>query len=105
MGTVGMCLENIEIRIPEILAEFSRAHPSVTVNINGGDTQNLASMLADSALDMAVLTISGGVAYLKQERLLHEQPLVWATHSHSQRVAERPLQLAIAPIGCPRRNA
>jgi len=48
--------------MPEILAEFSRSHPSVTVNVNGGDTQNLASMLADSALDMAVLTIGSGVA-------------------------------------------
>lgn len=100
-----MYLENIEIRMPEILAEFSRAHPFVTVNVNGGEAQNLASMLADSALDMAVLTVGGGVGYLKQDRLLHEQPLVWATQSHSQRIAERPLQLAIAPIGCPWRNA
>ena len=46
----------------EFLAELSRAYPSVTVNVNGGDTQNLASMLADSALDMAVLTIGSGVA-------------------------------------------
>ena len=57
-----MYLENIEIRMPEILAEFSRAHPFVTVNVNGGDTQNMASMLADSALDTGVLTIGGGVA-------------------------------------------
>ena len=62
MGTVGMCIENIEIQMLEFLAELSRAHPSVTVNVNGGDTQNMASMLADSALDTGVLTIGGGVA-------------------------------------------
>ena len=62
MGTIGKCLENIEIQMLEFLAELSRAYPSVTVNVNGGDTQNLASMLADNALDMAVLTIGSGVA-------------------------------------------
>ena len=102
---VGLCLENIETRMPEILAGFSRAHPRVTVNINAGDAQDLAAMLTSGTLDIAILTVGGGVVHLENDRLLHEQPLVWAAHKSSQRITERPLQLAVAPIGCPWRDA
>ena len=83
---VGLCLENIETRMPEILAGFSRAHPRVTVNINAGDAQDLAAMLTSGTLDIAILTVGGGVVHLENDRLLHEQPLVWAAHKSSQRI-------------------
>jgi DNA-binding transcriptional LysR family regulator len=105
MVRIGLCLENIETRMPEILAGFSRAHPGVTVNITAGDAQDLAVMLAAGTLDIAILTTGGGVAHLEHDRLLYEQPLVWATHKNSQRIGERPLKVAVAPIGCPWRDA
>jgi DNA-binding transcriptional LysR family regulator len=105
MARIGLCLENIETRMPEILAGFSRAHPGITVNITAGDAQDLAVMLAAGTLDIAILTTGGGVTHLEQDRLLFEQPLVWATHKNSQRIGERPLKVAVAPIGCPWRDA
>mgnify|MGYP001393974022 FL=1 len=102
---IGLCLENIETRMPEILAGFSRAHSGVTVNINAGDAKDLAEMLATGALDIAILTTGGDVPHLEQDRLLYEQPLVWATHKNSQRSCESPLQIAAAPLGCPWRDA
>lgn len=105
MVRIGLCLENIETRMPEILAGFSRAHSGVTVNITAGDAQDLSAMLAANALDIALLTTGGGVPYLEQDRLLYEQPLVWAAHRNSHRVAENPLQIAVAPVGCPWRDA
>ena len=101
---IGLCLENIETRMPEILAGFSRAHSGVTVNINAGDAKDLAEMLATGALDIAILTTGGDVPHLEQDRLLYEQPLVWATHKNSQRSCESPLQSAAAPLGCPWRD-
>jgi DNA-binding transcriptional LysR family regulator len=105
MVRVGLCLENIETQMPEILAGFSRAHPGITVTTNAGDSQDLAAMLTADVLDIAILTIGGNVAYLEQDRLLYEQPLAWATHKNSQRLDERPLKVAVAPIGCPWRDA
>ena len=105
MVRIGLCLENIETRMPEILAGFSRVHSGVTVNINAGDAQDLAEMLSTGALDIAILTTGGGAPHLEQDRLLYEQPLVWATHKNSQRICESPLQIAAAPPGCPWRDA
>ena len=105
MVRVGLCLENIETQMPEILAGFSRAHPGITVTTNAGDSQDLAAMLIADELDIAILTIGGNVAYLEQDRLLYEQPLAWATHKNSQRLDERPLRVAVAPICCPWRDA
>ena len=102
---IGLCLENIETRMPEILAGFSRVHPGVTVNINAGDAKDLSAMLATNALDIAILTTGGGVPNLEKDQLLYEQPLVWATHKNSCRDGERPLQVAVAPRGCPWRDA
>ena len=105
MVRIGLCLENIETRMPEILAGFSRVHPGVTVNINAGDAKDLSAMLATNALDIAILTTGGGVTNLENDRLLYEQPLVWATHKNSRRDCESPLQVAVAPSGCPWRDA
>ena len=105
MVRIGLCLENIETRMPEILAGFSRVHPGVTVNINAGDAKDLSAMLATNALDIAILTTGGGVKNLENDRLLYEQPLVWATHKNSRRDGESPLQVAVAPSGCPWRDA
>ena len=105
MVRIGLCLENIETRMPEILAGFSRVHPCVTVNINAGDAKDLSAMLATNALDIAILTTGGGVTNLENDRLLYEQPLVWATHKNSRRDGESPLQVAVAPSGCPWRDA
>ena len=105
MVRIGLCLENVETRMPEILAGFSRVHPGVTVNINAGDAKDLSAMLATNALDIAILTTGGGVTNLENDRLLYEQPLVWATHKNSRRDGESPLQVAVAPSGCPWRDA
>ena len=89
----------------EILTEFSRVHPGVTVNINAGDAKDLSAMLATNALDIAILTTGGGVPSLYKDQLLYEQPLVWATHKNSCRDGERPLPVAVAPRRCPWRDA
>ena len=102
---VGICLENAETRMPEILAGFSKAHSRVTVEIISGDAQDLAAMLAKKELDVAILTIGGGAPPDERDRLLHEQPLVWAAHKNGQRSQERPLRLAVASVGCPWRLA
>ena len=47
---VGLCLENSETRMPEILSGFSQAHARVTVEIVSGDAQDLALMLANGEL-------------------------------------------------------
>ena len=102
---IGLCVEYIETRMLEILAEFSRDHLGVTVNIYASDAKDLSAMLATNALDIAILTTGGGVPNLDKDQLLYEQPLVWATHKNSCRDGERPLPVAVAPRGCPWRDS
>ena len=45
--------------MPEILSGFARAHPDVTVDIVSGDAQDLALMMANEELDIAILTTGG----------------------------------------------
>ncbi len=102
---VGLCLENSETRMPEILSRFSKAHARVTVEIVSGDAQDLALMLANGELDIAILTTGGGAPLEERDRLLLEQPLAWAVHKNGQCLKERPLRLAVARVGCPWRLA
>ena len=102
---VGLCLENSETRMPEILSGFSKAHARVTVEIVSGDAQDLALMLANGELDIAILTTGGGAPLEERDRLLFEQPLAWAVHKNGQCLKERPLRLAVARVGCPWRLA
>ena len=97
---VGLCLENSETRLPEILSGFSKAHARVTVEIVSGDAQDLALMLSNGELDIAILTTGGGAPLEERDRLLFEQPLAWAVNKNGQRLKERPLRLAVARVGC-----
>ena len=81
---VGLCLENSETRMPEILSGFSQAHARVTVEIVSGDAQDLALMLANGELGIAILTTGGGAPLEERDRLLFEQPLAWAVHKNGQ---------------------
>ena len=67
---VGLCLENSETRMPEILSRFSKAHARVTVEIVSGDAQDLALMLANGELDIAILTTGGGAPLEERDRLI-----------------------------------
>ena len=102
---VGLCLENSETHMPEILSGFSQAHARVIVEIVSGDAQDLALMLANGELDIAIITTGGGAPLEERDRLLFEQPLAWAVHKNGQCLKERPLRLAVAPVGCPWRIA
>ena len=102
---VGLCLENSETRMPEILSGFSKAHARVTVEIVSGDAQDLALMLSNGELDIAILTTGGGAPLEERDRLLFEQPLAWAVHKNGQCLKKRPLRLAVARVGCPWRIA
>lgn len=57
---VGICPENAETRMPEILAEFSKAHSGFTIEIVSGGAQDLAAMLNSDEVDIAILTVGGG---------------------------------------------
>ena len=94
---IGLCVEYIETRMLEILAEFSRDHLGVTVNIYASDAKDLSAMLATNALDIAILTTGGGLPNLDKDQLPYEKPLVWAIHKNSCRDGERPLPVAVAP--------
>ena len=91
--------------MPEILSGFARAHPDVTVDIVSGDAQDLALMMANEELDIAILTSGGDAQPQEGDRVLLEQPLVWAMKINSQTANELPLRIAVARIGCPWRIA
>ena len=64
MVRIGLCLENIETRMPEILAGFSRVHPGIT-SILMLVMQKICLQCCTNALDIAILTTGGGVTNLE----------------------------------------
>ena len=52
----------------------------MTVDIVSGDAQGLALMMAAKELDITIFTSGGGAHPQEVDRVLLEQPLVWAMH-------------------------
>lgn len=100
-GKVGIgTSDDVGTRIlPEVLAEFARSYPAVSINVVvGSSRQNLARLDAGE-LDMALVTVAEEVSDLRGE-IVHEEPLVWAGWETSSASSQTPLPVAVAHEGC-----
>lgn len=87
-------------RLSLTLAAFARSHPEVAVEVVVAPTKSLAPELDRGALDLAVLTPGCATPWRASDRLLHEEPLVWAVAAEGDAARKRPLPLAVADRGC-----
>jgi DNA-binding transcriptional LysR family regulator len=86
-----------EAFLPEILSRFSRTHPLVTIDVECLDSQTLKERIANSELDIAIVSTGGSAP---TGEVVRYEPLVWATSArHSIHLLDT-LPVAVASMGC-----
>lgn len=90
------CAEEYAARfLPTVLADFRKAFPRIRVDIFSADSPDLKQMLIREELDLCLLghQTDGG-------RVIHREPLVWATSCNGTIHTEDPVPLAVYHEGC-----
>ncbi|MEO1276724.1 MAG: LysR family transcriptional regulator, partial [Pseudomonadota bacterium] len=87
-------------RLEHALGGFARSHPDVTVNTVMGTTRLLAPMLEADELDLVILSPGGTAPWQPADRIVSDEPLVWATRDGGDAWRRRPLPVAVATTGC-----
>lgn len=88
------------LHLPHILADFSRDHPRVRVDLTCDTSDSLRRMLAAGELDLAVCTC-GDV--LDGGRPIHRERVIWMAPPIGRPEEEDPLPLAVFHHGCVQR--
>ena len=90
------CAEEYAARfLPTVLTDFRKAFPRIRVDIFSADSVDLKQMLMREELDLCLLghLSEGG-------RVIHREPLVWATACQGTAHTEDPVPLAVYHEGC-----
>ncbi|MEM6487931.1 MAG: LysR substrate-binding domain-containing protein [Pseudomonadota bacterium] len=98
---IGLIDDVSDLALSQMLAAFARSHREVTVDVTVASTATLAPMLDRGELDLALFTPGACTPWRADDRLIVEEPLVWAvSHGDVAPWRERPLPLALATEGC-----
>ncbi len=94
--TIGLPDDYALSFLPRILSGFSRAYPSVRLNIVCEPSRRLATHIRDGSVDVALLTegegVGGGI-------VVHRESLVWVTSAHHFAHEQDPVPLAVFHSG------
>src|SRR5262249_1583686 len=88
--------------LPEIMARFSRAYPSVELTVTCEPTVELVHRIDTNDLDLAIVTDCGGA---KASESFRRERLLWVTSSRHPTHVEEPLPLALGRPTCGWRRA
>ena len=83
--------------LPQLLHQFSRSCPNVRLEVSVGLTLDLATMVRERELDLAVVV---SVAGTTEGTLLRRLPMVWAAAEGFERRDGASLPLAYSPPPC-----
>ncbi len=83
--------------LPQLLHQFARSCPNVRLEVSVGLTFDLAAMVRERALDLAVVVSVAGAG---PGRLLRRLPMVWAAAQGYRPVPGESLPLAYSPLPC-----
>lgn len=90
--------------LPEILARFSRSNPKAEVSVVCAPTPNLADMIAQGDLDVAIITHVRKKGR-KNVEIIRREPLLWVASARHAVENEQPLPLALGRPTCNWRQA
>ena len=82
--------------LPEVLDNFSRAHPAVEIQLQCTRSVHLNAALERDELDIALVT---NQPEFRRGELIRREPLVWVAGLRSQPELRKPLPLALLPQG------
>src|SRR5690242_18303344 len=89
--------------LPEIMARFSRAYPSVELSVMCEPSPNLIERIESDEVDIAIITAT---ETQKATETFRQERLLWVTSSRHPTHTEAPLPLALGrPSCCWRRSA
>ncbi|MDM0036073.1 LysR family transcriptional regulator [Variovorax sp. J22P271] len=83
--------------LPRLLRQFSRSCPKVRLEVSVGLTLDVATMVRERDLDLAVVVSAAGTT---EGTLLRRSPLVWAAAEGFERTPGASLPLAYSPLPC-----
>jgi DNA-binding transcriptional LysR family regulator len=82
--------------LPDVLENFSRAHPNVEIELRCTRSIHLHAALERSELDIALMT---NQSEFRKGELVRQEPLTWVAGTNSRPELRRPLPLAVLPQG------
>jgi DNA-binding transcriptional LysR family regulator len=82
--------------LPDVLENFSRAHPNVEIELRCTRSVHLHAALERSELDIALMT---NQSEFRKGELVRQEPLVWVAGINSRPELRKPLPLAVLPQG------
>ncbi len=94
-------------RLPELLAEFRRAHPKVGLEVEVGMTAELLSLMDEGRYDMVIGAAAAALpGKYEEEPLLAKEPVAWVRSAKSAiDLRANPLPLVFFPAPCGFRRA
>jgi DNA-binding transcriptional LysR family regulator len=90
--------------LPEILARFSRSNPKAEVSVVCAPTPNLADMIGEGELDVAIITHVQKKGR-KNVEILRREPLLWVASARHATENEAVLPMALGRATCDWRKA
>jgi DNA-binding transcriptional LysR family regulator len=87
--------------LPEVLANFSRVHPHVEIELRCTRSVYLHAALERGEIDIALMT---NQPEFRRGELVRREPLVWVAGLDASPELRRPLPLAVLPKGSVYRN-
>ena len=100
--TIGAPDDYASTFLPRILARFAEGHARVHVNVVCHASVDLIRLLADRAVDLALVTQGSGE---RGGTVVLREPLVWVTSATHRAHEQVPLPLALFEPGCAFRRA
>jgi DNA-binding transcriptional LysR family regulator len=82
--------------LPEVLENFSRAHPNVEIHLRCTRSIHLQAALEREEIDIALMT---NQPEFRAGELIRHEPVVWAASPSGSQELRRPVPLAVLPQG------
>jgi DNA-binding transcriptional LysR family regulator len=94
------------VRLPGPLAEYSRRHPNVVLELRTGNPEQLARALLDHQIDAALVAEPIPDVLFEKIAAFEEEPVIVASADHPPIAADRPAPKAVIVFehGCPHRK-
>jgi DNA-binding transcriptional LysR family regulator len=103
---LGAMESTAAVRLPDLLAEYSRRHPDVVLELRTGNPAELARALLAGELDAALVAEPVADALFEKVFAFNEEPVIVACSPHPPITARGPVPKTIIAFehGCPHRQ-
>jgi DNA-binding transcriptional LysR family regulator len=91
----GAAEDYASLVLPGVLSNFALSYPAIRVDVHVAPSTDLKASLDAGTLDMALCTEIKG-----NGKVVHREPVVWATSPHHMAHEQNPVPIAVYHEGC-----